>query len=405
MNSIHTDPNNHAPEVSPADEWCDAEAATGEAGIHLLPPRRTVAQQADSQRSQHQKTSLGLRIDAGKPRPEPSVTTGGLEVQEISGKVVRLDLAEPSPPKVARQITFHAKPVPEVVPANERGEGREWGGTNRKSMRWMIGAGAATVSIVVLVLLLLPVINAPNAVQADPNFKVVIEEKESRMEAVEQMNALLTRRSEAERILQAISSAGYVDDVVPFILKGTELKEILRKTWHSLADFRRWSPTGPGQWEVFQANERPYAQMAGSSPEHPGYATYFTTENGRLMLDWKATTAFGTATFEELEKGAGDASEIRGYISSTDYYNNAWPEDSYRSFRFVSPDQGSSIWCYARRGSEAEAIIAPLFTPGEIVQEAESERKVTLRLKPGRHESAANQWLIEEILHVDWVTP
>jgi hypothetical protein len=409
MNHRPIDPHRHAPEVTPDDEWCDSRVFASERPAEgpVLPHRRTVAQQAHGQNdSQNQKHSQGLRIDSGEISDEPTGSSGGLLVEEIGGKVLRLEQAEASPPKVERRITFHAKQVREPTPANERGEGREWGHTKRRSMRWIIGAGAATMGIIILTLLLLPVINAPNAVHADPNFKIVVQEKEMRMEIAEQMNALLPRRNEAERILEAISRAGHVDDVLPFVLGRGGMKEILHKTWrHSVAGVTHGSPSGQEKWEVFTVDQRPYAQLSGSFLNHSNYGSYFTYEGGRLMLDWKATVAFGTASFDELQQGAGDPSEVRGVISATNFYSSQWPETGFRSYRLVSPDQSIAIWCYARRGSAAEAILVPLFEQGAIVQDIETEKKVTLRLESGTDGSGPNQWLIGEILHIDWVTP
>jgi hypothetical protein len=145
--------------------------------------------------------------------------------------------------------------------------------------------------------------------------------------------------------------------------------------------------------------------LEGDLPDHRKFAAYFTWQGGRLLMDWKATVAFGTATFEQLAEGKGDASEIRGEIAASDYYSAFWPEAEYRSYRLTSPDQESSIWCYVRRGDAAEGVVAPLFNRGVIIGESQSSRKITLRLVRGSPESLPNQWLIGEMLHVDWATP
>ncbi|MEY3897606.1 MAG: hypothetical protein RLZZ214_3127, partial [Verrucomicrobiota bacterium] len=42
---------------------------------------------------------------------------------------------------------------------------------------------------------------------------------------------------------------------------------------------------------------------------------------------------------------------------------------------------------------------------GEIIGESKSIQKATLRLTRGPDGSIPNQWLIRELLHIDWATP
>ena len=122
------------------------------------------------------------------------------------------------------------------------------------------------------------------------------------------------------------------------------------------------------------------------------------------MLDWKATTVFGTASLSQLSEGAGDGSEIRGSLSKADFYNATWPEEDYQSYRLTTPNEEASVWCYSRRGETAKHSISSLFNSGEITGEAQTIRKATLSLARGPAEALPNQWLIEEMLHVDWGT-
>ena len=186
---------------------------------------------------------------------------------------------------------------------------------------------------------------------------------------------------------------------------GGTLEETLRRHWHPLKLPSSWTPDADSSWNVQELAGRPYGVLEGFLPDHQKFAAYFTWQGGRLLLDWKATVGFGTASFEQLAEGKGDAAEIRGEISAAEYYSAAWPEADYRSYRLTSPDRETSIWCYVRRGEAAEGAIAPLFNQGEIIGESNSSRKITLRLVRGSPESLPNQWLIGEMLHLDWATP
>jgi hypothetical protein len=140
-------------------------------------------------------------------------------------------------------------------------------------------------------------------------------------------------------------------------------------------------------------------------PDGSKFAAYFTNDDNRLLLDWKATSSFSTASFEQLSNNQGDASEIRGQISAADFYSATWPEAEYQCYRLVSPDEKTAIWCYARRGSAAANHSTALFQGGEIVQDAQTSRSITLQLERGPSEAQPNQWLIGKVLQIDAVTP
>jgi hypothetical protein len=216
---------------------------------------------------------------------------------------------------------------------------------------------------------------------------------------------LLTKQPEAIQVFQAYGQASDAEGVVPLIRDGEVLQETLRKHWQPLNLPKQWAPAVSSAWHVLDAGGSPFALMQGDFPDKTRYSAYFVKQGGRLLLDWKATTAFGSATFEELEKGTGDSSEVRGMISPAEFYNATWPERIFRSYRLVSPDGLSAIWCYVQRGSVAESRIFPLFKRGEILEETQEARKITLQLERGPADAAPNQWLIGQMLHLEWINP
>ena len=135
MNPRFSDPKNHAPEVSPADDWGDLEDVTVVSPVEavpVLPPRRTAATRPTAASSAvADGGQSGLRIDSNLLRAEPSETPMRLEVQEINRGVIRLEQMEPAPLKVPRQVTFHERPVRERQDGKSRGESASWGFANR----------------------------------------------------------------------------------------------------------------------------------------------------------------------------------------------------------------------------------------------------------------------------------
>ncbi|MES2440887.1 MAG: hypothetical protein V4584_17610 [Verrucomicrobiota bacterium] len=406
MNSSLSDPNNHVPEVTPDDGWDDAEGSTGQnaATQSALPPRRTVADRAsEASKDARENGNNGLRIEPNVFRSETSDSTVRLEVQELGSSVVRLEQTAPAPPKIERLVKFHERPTKEKDEGPSKGENESWGTHRRHSPRWIIGAGVGVVAIVILVMLLLPFINAPNAARSNTeSASVTIEEN---IEGMEALNLLLARQPEAMQIYRTFATATSADDVLPLMRDAKTLGKTLREHWRPLGVSKQWTPAEDSSWTVAEISGHPCGVLEGTLPDHTGFTACFTNDGNRLLLDWKATSAFGTATFAQLEQGGGDTSEIRGEISTSEFYSATWPEADYQSYRLIAPDGETAVWCYARRQDQTDRLIVPLFNQGEIVQEAQTSRRVTLRLERGPEGALPNQWLIGEVLHIDWIAP
>lgn len=403
MNTRLSDSNNLVPKVSPDDAWVDPdEALSGSlTKPFVLPARRTVADSSPSRAPQ----AVGLRIESNPARGEPADVVGRIEVQEIGSSVVRLDHGVPPPPKVERQYTFHERPAREESGKNRNGESREWGMVRRHPVLWIVGMGAVVCLLVISSLMLLPAINAPNVPGKNPVEWALRAEEVDKVEGMEALNLLLTQQPEARQIFRAYAQATRVEEIVPLIKDGKMLEETLRREWDPLMLPSSWAPDDDSSWNIQEFDGQAYAVMDGYLPDKSKFSAYFTRQAGRLVLDWKASVGFGTATFDELVEGKGDAAEIRGEISAADYYSATWPEAEYQNYRLTSPDRKNSIWCYVRRGEATEAVIAPLFTPGAILGESKTTWKITLRLARGPAESLPNQWLVGEMLHINWATP
>ena len=406
MNPALLDPNNHVPEVSPDDGWGDAEGVIPDAtagAAHVLPPRRSVVDRSLTAAGAAVENGLtGLRIDSNLTRGQSADFPQRLEVQEISGTIVRLDPQASAPPKVPRQITFHERPAGAAGGKKPADESLQWGIARRRPTHWILGAGAAVAIIVVLGMMVLPAINAPNAARAVPNAKPFVEEK---IEGIEAMNLLLSKQAEAQRIFRAYATARGVDELIPLVRDGHSLKALLQANWHPLEISKSWEPAADTRWKVSEFDGRPCGRLQGSFPDHSKFSAYFINDGNALRLDWKATSGFGTASFGQLEKNQGDPSEVRGEISSAEYYNAIFPEAAYQSYRLISPDREIVIWCYARRDEAADQVTAPLFHQHAGRGAFQSPRKVTLRLAPAPPGALPNQWLIGELLHLDWLTP
>lgn len=396
MNSLTSDSRHDVPEVSAQDAWSEDTDAwpESESGGTILPPRRISPHPAATLPGQAAAVE-GLRIEAGTPRPGDEEAGGGLELREIDGTVVRLDPEEPAQPKVARQVTFH----PQAPGKRREIEVAEWGRAKSHSMKWIYLVGLAAVAMVIFALVAHPRLNRATATSAAP-----VAEESIPADAGE-LEKLINRQPEAERLFSKYISTPAVADILPLVRDRAAVEPLIRNAGHTPFAGRAPKLTACG-WFVHEIQGAHFAVLGGTLPDFTDFRAYFVLTEGLLQIDWKATTGYGSATFEQLGHGAGNASEIRGTLSPAEYFSPVFPETEYRSYLLEGPEiSAGAVWCYARRGEPAGRALAALFKGGEILASSQQPRRVTLRLKRGPAQALPNQWLVEAMLHEEWIQP
>lgn len=399
---ILTDPNNHVPEVSPDDEWGDAETlhSSGFGSSTVLPLKKKPRTEGEVPVSNGGQC---LRI-APKPSTQSAADTPRqLEVREFDGTVLRLAPEPDGPEKVPRQFTFVERPPEDPEKRMLRGEANDWGHARKHPLPWLVGTAAGVVSLIVGALMLLPTINQSNAARP-PSTGLAVEDMDDNG-ASKLLNGLLTRQPEAEQLFHAYASASIPDDILPLIVESDALKPLIRDGFIPNRIPKSWILTDDTTWEVFDNTEKPYGILRGKLPGFSKFCAYLELTGGRLLIDWKATSAYGTASFQDLYNGTGNPKEIRGWIIPDTYYTSTFPEAEYDSYQFFSPDQKAMIWCYARHESAVAEEIAGVFNSGAIIHVEHGPRKVTLRLERGPDGTLPNQWLAAGLHHMEWISP
>lgn len=384
--------NPPTPEVLPGADRGEDEI---ENSTVVLPTARTPV--GSMNRAAMAKSGLRIGVDAA--RETPTHSSRRIEVNELNRAAVRLESTIPAPPKVVGKIAVREDDL--TLP--NAGAAPWWSGWVR--IRWIAATGAAIVAMVILTMALLPIINAPNAPRADSKGRSLQVVNEEKIEGLDAMNRLLAKQPEAMRIFRLYAQAVRVDEILPLLWDGEAIKETLRDRWRPLRVPSHWTPPADCTWTVFEATGHLDGLLQGNFPDHSGFEAYFIDDGNRMLLDWKATTAYGTASFAQLAKNEGDGSEIRGKITVADFYSATWSESEYQCYLFTSPDDRIGIWCYARRGEAAANTISELLKVGEITQEAEASRSMTLGLERGASGGQPNQWLIKAILQIDSASP
>jgi hypothetical protein len=408
MQTTGPDSENPIPEASPGDVWdvTDEPPSDGIAFIAPLPRKRRPSEGAAA--GEHVGVgSSGLKISPNLSHVDPLRTPRRIEIHEIKGSVTRLQDENADQPRAEGKIIFREPEAHAEQKQFQSGAGRDWEDAKKSPTRWVLKAGAVVAAAVIFPMALLLTFNAIDAPANAPvkgMSNVVIQEAE-KIEGIEDLDQILMKRNEAIQIYQAYAKATHSDGIIPLLRHGVSLGETLRSAWRPLNIAKGWEPDSRTDWVVSEEFGKTCALLQGHLPDQSKFAAYFTNEDNRLALDWKATTAYGTASFKELEVNSGNPDEIRGRISIVEFYTAAWPEADYQSYRFVSPDGENTIWCYARKGETSGASIAELFPKGGILKSTRANLKITLRLARGSADSLPNQWLIKEVIHFGWLAP
>jgi hypothetical protein len=401
---------NQTPESSPKTSESDAAEAVPEQPTQatVLPPRRVASVPSEAA---SEADRIGLRIESQFLRTQSPSLSQRIEVQELAGSVTRLEQMTPSPEKIPRQVKFVQLPVREEGAISSSDVGSQWGLEKRRSVSWLVIAGASVVAIVVLCVFLLPLVNssyrkkARLARLAKPVTTAVAPVAKEKIPP-EIANPLTGKQAEAMQLFRTYATATTLEEILPYLRDSETLAPILRDRWQAMGISKQWQPATECSWLIVPQESRSYAVLCGVLPDQSNFTAYFVNEGGKLLLDWKATTTYGTATFAELEKKQGDPTEVRGKISFSDYYNATWPEKVYQCFKFTSADKESTIWCYAKRGESANVSLFKLLFGDDKNGVTELKvNRITLRLARGPDTSLPNQWLVQEMLNPDWITP
>ena len=138
------------------------------------------------------------------------------------------------------------------------------------------------------------------------------------------------------------------------------------------------------------------------------FQAYFIREGGRLRLDWRATEAFSEIPIADLPS-AGKVSgvTVRCLAEAKSFYTMAFPEDRFRSFLLSGPDPEHILWGYVEVGSELHLELRDALTRqvGMLNRQEGQKKRLTLVLETPESRQRENQFLISEMLHIEWATP
>jgi hypothetical protein len=196
-----------------------------------------------------------------------------------------------------------------------------------------------------------------------------------------------------------------VDEVLPLIRDADRLAARLKRDWQAWNVPENWQTPFTAEWQVSSQGGRSYGLLAGRKPDFSRFNAYFIRDGEKFLLDWEATQGLGDAAFDTLQRGVGSGGVVRAFVTPENFYSLKFPESEFRSYKVLAPDREQVIWGYVKLGSPEAAALSQVFQTGVILDSANSEQPMTLRILPSPEGSLKNQWIIGEMLHIDWVSP
>ena len=447
MNSDTEDPNNHAPQVSPSDEWDEVESGAEIPKVQLPPIKkikeafvyrhepksvapRTTRVTSDSENEEESESGVASSPDLSETKEESDsqdLDDGTRLPPAPIGKKSRLnfsigpgEVAESDPRPEFRPIqTIPDSPDDssgensddEVARMRRRyvsGERQDWGeGRARGSAKWMIYTGAGVVLLVVLAVTLSQTLGTKPSSKSNISLLNRLTPAEAEpakgTESFDLLEILNNSVQEAKDMYGKYASALTSAEFSGVLFRAEEVLPLVEKNWKSSGVKPGWIPGQDAEWTVLDSNGTLFGVLRGTHPDFTDFSAFFRNQGQGLIIDWKATAAYGTATFDEMKSGAGDGSEVRTWISPAEFYTFALPEGEFRSYRLTSPDRESDLWAYAPRDGDLDKKLVALFSPSQITGEVRREAQVTLGMEPGPEEGLPNQWVIQNLTSLDWL--
>ncbi|MGJ8633882.1 MAG: hypothetical protein ACSHX7_08175 [Luteolibacter sp.] len=461
MKSDMEDPNNHVPEISEDDDWDVSDepeeieksnelpkataglpgkkVSKGLAVTHHEPSLKDVSDEStdfgetvlgktdgrdegvDSDTVSEEEEGSENEVDEKRIVLPPATDKKRFKVVELGAGDTRLtphvQLASALKPKLVANLEPEISESGEEEPeeshsSHERqtAEKSEWGKSDKtQSAKWIVFSGMG----ILFALLLMALGNYYVRGRQKTNFDefgyskmaAVLEDELVDFEAEGDFLENVTNREEEASVIYAeFAAAEKAEEVKGLIWNADEEFPFVEKHFKPIGSNPGWTPLPPLNWVVSDAGDFHFCNLRGLTEDFEKFSAYFRLEGDKLKIDWKATTEYSTATFTELKTGKADASEVRGWLSQANFYTFSLPEETYRSFRLMSPDASEAIWVYTKRDTELEKRLIEPFQARISADEMQDEAQMVVELEASPEGALPSQWLVKDLVNMSWLT-
>lgn len=412
MNPHQEDPNNNAPPVLPDDDWYGLDV--DQIYDSQLPPRRTespnVAKVVLNPPSLH-------TVHTGRHPGESSSVREASDLVSLVTFDIHVDRsASEKRDFQAARVMENLKQADEIAQKGRRvltksrlsHEERDgWGvGPKKSATRWILYTAMGLIALMGWAIFTSRFFDQKFDRKTNKNGSDRIDSSKAKREPARDLGALgklVNSSQEASRIFGLYAHARSENEFLQSVYLGSRNAPSIMERWKPMGADRGWMPSDKASWKTFQVGELPYAELRGLDHNFSKFVAFFRYENSDLKMDWKATTGYGTADFDQLKIGKGDGSEIRGRISRSDFFTHQLSDEKYHSFIVSSPKNDLSIWAYTEIGSQVDQDILALFSVSPITGEYQTEAEIILDLERGNQEILPHQWMIKRLIAPNWL--
>jgi len=343
-----------------------------------------------------------LRINVQTVARQAVPTAPAVPIKEYGGEVVRLEQALVEGPFQAAKM-IPAQPLDAVQGSRElQGEGQDWGHARPHPLRWLVIAGAGVGGVLVAALATQELLLAPKSKAQSTGLELI---EESQVEQLQGFELDGPSEENARSLLATFAVATTPEAVLPLIRDAPRLTRRLTQDWQPWQVPANWLPARNATWQISAEGGKNHGCLSGHKPDFTPYQVFFVREGQALRIDWEATEGLGDATFAMLAKGRGTGGIIRTYATPENFYSLVFPESKFHSYKLLAADREQVVWGYVKSDDPAAAALLKVFESARNDGDPPKEQAVTLRLAPPPAGTQKNQWLIGEMLHIDWVSP
>ena len=275
----------------------------------------------------------------------------------------------------------------------------------RATLIWIISAGAVVIFIVVGAILL----SRPAKPESDaPKLTIFSDAKTDKtakgeIKSDESLDTLIDGEDRAKMIFAKYATAKELDDFIDIIYLPDKNRKLISNVWKPTGMASGWKPGENSNWAVMETGGVRYGVLTVVLANSTSFRAVLRQDGDAMKIDWKATTGYSSANYAELKHGKGDAVEIRAILSPGDFYTFSLPEGEFRCYRLTAPDRGENIWAYTKINSAYDAKLISQFVPSQLTGEAPTEIPVVMVLARGPAQSLPNQWIISDVVRLNWL--
>ena len=300
------------------------------------------------------------------------------------------------------------KPAPK--PAKKSKEA-EWAGKKiQVNWRW---AALISFGLTATVIGSLAVVDTLSRVRANEGLPTLPElEVQVDREQIADRAGFLTENpgdlfDEAADLLARYAAARTPEEALPTLRSSQrQEKEKFARHWVPWANRPMLERSDQLQYAIAADQAPPFLTLLGLKSDYSRFTAYFTRENGKLRIDWEATEMFSDIPIGQLPKSPPTCpAVIRCQVREKPFYTRSLPEERYRSYLIENPRTTEFVWGYAERDGEADMKLQGALIAGAAFLEHNEAERLTVLVSTPKQRETNSQFLITEMLHIEWVLP